>query len=132
MPGSPSRLPARPSLEQLRKQAKELLRSLRAGDPTAVARLGAVNPRLADLRRAKEVTLAHAQFAVAREYGFETWAKLARHIRAAQRVEVERFERWPGIWWPRTAPATRRRWRASATSTAARSPARSCRLRCGG
>src|SRR5215213_1960316 len=44
MVGPTPRLPTRPSLEQLRKQAKELLRLYRAGDPTAVARLRAVRP----------------------------------------------------------------------------------------
>jgi uncharacterized glyoxalase superfamily protein PhnB len=57
-----SRLPARPSLEHLRKVAKERLAALRAADPSA---------RLAD-----------AQFALAREYGFESWPKLVRHVSA--------------------------------------------------
>jgi hypothetical protein len=50
------RLPERPSLEQLRKQAKEHLATLRAADPS--------------------VNLAAAQHALAREYGFESWPKL--------------------------------------------------------
>ncbi len=58
----PSRLPARPSLEQLHKQAKELLRRHRAAGSRSI------------------VTLADAQFALAREYGFESWAKLKQHI----------------------------------------------------
>jgi uncharacterized glyoxalase superfamily protein PhnB len=58
----PSRLPARPSLEHLRKLAKERLAALRAVDPSA---------RLAD-----------AQFALAREYGFESWPKLVHHVSA--------------------------------------------------
>jgi len=60
----PSRFPARPSLEQLRKQAKERLRSLRTADPGA---------RLAD-----------AQHAVAGEYGFESWPKLVHHVQAVR------------------------------------------------
>jgi ankyrin repeat protein len=58
------RLPARPSLEQLRKQAKEHLDTLRAADPSA--------------------GLAAAQHALAREYGFESWPKLVHHIEAMQ------------------------------------------------
>jgi uncharacterized glyoxalase superfamily protein PhnB len=59
-----SGLPARPSLEQLRKQAKERLSTLRTGgDPSA--------------------KLADAQFLVAREYGFESWPKLVQHVSAA-------------------------------------------------
>ena len=53
-------LPVRPSLEQLRKRAKEKLKDLRAGDPAA--------------------TLSDAQFAIAREYGFESWPKLVHHV----------------------------------------------------
>ncbi len=63
-------LPARPSLEQLQKQAKELLRDYRADDARAVARIGAgTKPVLADV-----------QFVLAREHGFATWAALKRHL----------------------------------------------------
>jgi ABC-type transporter Mla subunit MlaD len=40
-------LPARPSLEQLRKRAKELLRSARAADPAAAERFRAADPLIA-------------------------------------------------------------------------------------
>ena len=53
----PLRLPARPSLEQLRKQAKELA-------------------------RAEQVPLAEAQFRLAGRYGFESWPKLVHHVAA--------------------------------------------------
>lgn len=66
------RLPARPSLEQLRKQAKERLREQRLTDPGA--------------------TLAAAQFALAREYGFESWPRLVQHLRALNPTRVEQFE----------------------------------------
>ena len=41
-----STLPARPSLDQLRKQAKELLKSVRAGDAAASSRFGTFLPTL--------------------------------------------------------------------------------------
>ena len=41
----PLSLPARPSLEQLRKQAKDLLRDARAGEADALARLAPAQPR---------------------------------------------------------------------------------------
>ncbi|MGV3615369.1 MAG: hypothetical protein ACO1SV_08550 [Fimbriimonas sp.] len=59
-----------PSLEQLRKQAKELLRHYRAGDPAARSRIPGKG----------RVTLADAQFALARELGFESWARLKHHL----------------------------------------------------
>ncbi len=88
------RLPARPSLEQLRKQAKELLRDYRAGNTAAVERLSAVISRLADPAQSEGVTLADAQFVLAREYGFENWAKLAHHVETVNPSERrERYEK---------------------------------------
>ena len=51
-------LPEKPNLEYLKKQAKELLRSMRQGK------------------------LADAQHTLANEYGFATWAKLKSHVQA--------------------------------------------------
>jgi hypothetical protein len=73
-----TRLPARPSLEQLRNQASDLLRAHRAGDPDARTRIPKDNPTLAD-----------AQFAIAREHGFETWAKLKHQIQPSQKEQYE-------------------------------------------
>ena len=75
-------LPASPDLAQQRKRAKDLLKSVRAGDAAALARLRYNHPRFAaasdsDLRAAK---LHDAQWAIAREYGFSSWIKLKTHI----------------------------------------------------
>jgi ankyrin repeat protein len=72
-----SKLPARPSLEQLRKQAKDLLRAARAGDTDALARIHRAR------RDASETApiLADAQLVIARDHGFAHWAELARHVR---------------------------------------------------
>jgi hypothetical protein len=94
MSNSTSRLPARPSLEQLRKQAKELLRDFRAGDTAAVGRLSAVIPRLTDSAQSDDVTLAVAQFVLAREYEFESWAKLAHHVESINPSDrLQQYER---------------------------------------
>lgn len=75
-----SSLPARPSLEQLKKRAKELLRAIRAANPAAVARLrGHLS------RDAAAATLADAQLVIAREHGFGSWARLKRHIQVIER-----------------------------------------------
>jgi ankyrin repeat protein len=76
-------LPAHPNLDQLHHQAKELLRAAKAEDPDAVRRIEAVSPR---------VSLAGAQLAVAREYGFASWRKLkdevgARTLELAEHVD---------------------------------------------
>src|SRR6185503_15078734 len=82
-----SRLPARPSLEQLRKQAKELLKAYHAGDAGAAGRLRACIQRFSASELPADATLADAQFVLAREYGFESWARLVHHVRAHQPSE---------------------------------------------
>jgi ankyrin repeat protein len=71
-------LPAAPSLEQLRKQAKDLLRAHRAGDPEAVARVAAHAP--ADLSPDEPLKLAGAQLVLAREHGFASWPRLRAYV----------------------------------------------------
>ncbi|HXE52389.1 MAG TPA: ankyrin repeat domain-containing protein [Tepidisphaeraceae bacterium] len=74
----PSELPPLPNFEHLRKQAKSLLNEYREEKPQAKARLEALG--LSPRRAAR---LADAQRAVAREYGFASWAKLKKHVEAA-------------------------------------------------
>ena len=77
-------LPAKPSLDHLRRQARDLLRAARAGDTTAAGRIRAV---------ADALTLASAQLAVAREYGFASRTRLrdegtARTVSLARQAEA--------------------------------------------
>jgi ankyrin repeat protein len=67
------KLPAHPNLEQLRHQAKDLLHAARVGDRDAIARIQPASDR---------VTLSAAQLALAREYGFASWAKLKDEVEA--------------------------------------------------
>jgi hypothetical protein len=83
-------LPARPDLEQQKTLAKELLRAFRAGDRNAIARMRA------ELPDKTELSLADAQFVLAREYGFSTWRELRNRIAkkvAEQLPPLERFKR---------------------------------------
>src|SRR5262245_49275691 len=82
---SPLRLPDHPSLENLRKQAKGLLRNYRGGVPAAVDRIRAVCPTR------DPVSLADAQFVLAREYGFESWLRLVHHVAAFQPSPLRPF-----------------------------------------
>lgn len=66
-------LPARPSLDHLRHEARDLLRAAQSGDTAAVARIRAVSGTL---------TLAGAQLALAREYGFASWPRLKAEVDA--------------------------------------------------
>src|SRR5881628_146546 len=79
-------LPARPNLEQYKKQAKELARDGSAGDAVALARVERHHPRSAESRR-NGIALTDAQLVIAREHGFESWPKFAGHI---TRVNLER------------------------------------------
>lgn len=90
-------LPARPSLEQLRKQAKELLKAYRADDPAAVARFQTQHPTaIAE----KGLALADAQFVLAREYRFPSWAKLKHHVESLQRPADFDEPLWGRDTWP--------------------------------
>jgi hypothetical protein len=66
-------LPVRPDLDQLKNQAKDLLRALHAGDPAAIEEFSRFSAREIDPAKAK---LADAQLALARSYQAPTWARL--------------------------------------------------------
>jgi len=65
----PAELPPHPNLEHLKKQAKALLHDFRQSKPDAIKKFSALQlefpPKLSD-----------AQHLIAREYGFDSWAKL--------------------------------------------------------
>lgn len=88
-------LPPQPSLEFERKEAKALLRRLRAGDPEALARVRARHPAI-DSSARERIKLADAQLVIAREYGFTSWTRLVRYFgdldrqRRSQRQFVRR------------------------------------------
>ena len=66
-----SELPGRPDLDQLRRQARELLRAADADDEDAIRRIRAISGKR---------TLSAAQLAIAREYGFPSWPKLRAEV----------------------------------------------------
>ena len=68
-------LPARPSLESLRKQAKKLARDIATGDTGAIARARA---QLPDVE--VPVTQRNAQLVLAREYGYAGWQDLTTEV----------------------------------------------------
>jgi Ankyrin repeat len=69
-------LPDKPSLVQLRKQAKELLEACRAGEEAAVAEI----ERFERSRDPANFALADAQRVLARAYGFSSWPELKKHV----------------------------------------------------
>lgn len=80
-------LPARPNLDHLKNQAKDLLQSARTLHP--------------------DWQLADAQFALARSYGFASWPALKAHVDAV--VEVATAEACPmaGTWVANVAASRR-------------------------
>jgi hypothetical protein len=87
MSGPAVPLPPNPSLEQLRKQAKDLLRLLQRGDPAARARLDARKPGIGT------PVLADVQLVLAREYGFDSWPRLVHHVEQLRPVEqLEQYQ----------------------------------------
>lgn len=79
----PSRtLPPRPNLEQYKKQARELLRALQAGNADVIARAALIRPRGVTEPAGDPPgwQLADAQLILAREHGFLSWPKFAAQI----------------------------------------------------
>src|SRR5258705_13624441 len=78
----PKSLPTRPNLEQLKNQAKDLVKALQSGEPAALQRARenrpgwskALEPQL------REAALGDAQIVIAREYGFDSWPRLKHEI----------------------------------------------------
>jgi hypothetical protein len=67
------RLPVRPNLDQLRHQAKDLLRDIHNGDPAALVELRKHHPDPVEPANAQ---LADAQFTLARADGLPSWPQL--------------------------------------------------------
>ena len=77
-------LPARPNLEHLRNQAKDLLKAYRSGEPSAISRFRESLPRYSlltddDLRRLS-LSLGDSQRVIAAEYGFPTWLHMRHYV----------------------------------------------------
>ena len=68
------------ALDQLKEEARDLLRGLQRREPEALRRCHAIEP-LTDLSNAD---LFYARFIIAREHGFSSWRKLKEHIDATQ------------------------------------------------
>ena len=75
MPALP--LPEDPDFGQLRNQARDLQRAVRAGDAAALALVTEFHP---DPPAAAAFPLSAAQLVLARKYGFPSWARLRRYV----------------------------------------------------
>lgn len=75
--------PVRPNLEQLKHQAKDLLRGVRRRDDEALAEFGKHSRKEIEPEQAK---LADAQLALARSYGLPNWARLVTACRMTDAI----------------------------------------------
>lgn len=86
------RIPTRPDIGHLKKQAKELLALYRSNDPTAFHRFRSALPAAAGKTdgalAAHALRLHDAQSCVAREYGFASWADLQGFV-LARRAQAD-------------------------------------------
>lgn len=76
-------LPEFPSLENLSKRAKAILKAHRNGEPVVcdlLRRLGRFANATPETILATEIRLSDVQFALALAHGFENWAALKRHV----------------------------------------------------
>jgi hypothetical protein len=75
-------VPVHPDLDQLRHQAKDLLKAIRRGDAGAIGELQRNHPRAPAPATAR---LADAQLALARSYGVASWPRL---VQACQLIDA--------------------------------------------
>jgi ankyrin repeat protein len=85
-------LPSSPSLDHLKYQAKDLLIARQAQDLEACQRIREFHPRFKTstdeaIAQAK-FSLADAQLALAREYGFPSWARLKAYVEGDGRPDL--------------------------------------------
>ena len=85
------RLPVRPDLDQLKHQAKDLLRAARRGDASALADFATYHatrhPDRSDgARPAADVRLADAHLVLARSYAARSWPRLVLACRMADAI----------------------------------------------
>jgi len=84
------RLPVRPNLDQLHRQAKELLRAIHAGDANAIAELREQHPKSIDPAAAK---LCDAQLVLARSYQASSWTRLIHAVQLADAIWRDDLEK---------------------------------------
>jgi ankyrin repeat protein len=75
--------PVRPNLNQLKHQAKDLLRAIRRGDSAVIAELRKHHPKKIEPAAAK---LADVQSALARSYGLPNWPRLVTACRMTDAI----------------------------------------------
>jgi ankyrin repeat protein len=89
-------IPAHPSLEFDRKQARKLLTQIQAGDAAAIARLCRSHPRYRNSTTVDtgQIILADTQLILAREYGFPSWPRWKAFVEISALNTAQRIEQF--------------------------------------
>jgi ankyrin repeat protein len=81
-------LPAHPRLDELEREARDLLEAHADGERPAIDRVRTSHPRFS-ARTDARLTLRGAQAVIAREYGFASWPKLQAHVESLLQRPVD-------------------------------------------
>ena len=118
-------VPSHPSLEQYRKQAKDLVKAHNSAAADAIERVGAFHPAfsgISDQHAANHpLQLTAAQLVIAREHGFESWPKFKNHIEAVNSKRKALLANDPSAVFLEAACIPMGGWHASGTLEAAQS-----------
>ncbi|HXC95109.1 MAG TPA: ankyrin repeat domain-containing protein [Edaphobacter sp.] len=112
-------LPARPNLQQYRKQAKDLLHAHQAGQVDAIHHIWRVHPKFHQLPLhevgSSRFTLADAQLIIARDHSFESWPKFAAYLETQHLIRTTADLPDPAAAFIEAACVPRHDWHASGT-----------------
>ncbi len=116
-------VPSHPSLEQYRKQAKDLVKAHRSASPQALGRICAYHPAFAGSSPQqapdRPFQLTAAQLVIAREHGFESWPKFKGHIEALNFKRKSLLANDPSAVFLEAACIPMGEWHSSGTLEAA-------------
>jgi ankyrin repeat protein len=116
-------VPSHPSLEQYRKQAKDLVKAHNSAVPDAIERIRSSHPAFARSSPQEVATrifqLTAAQLVIAREHGFESWSKFKGHIETLNFRRKSLLANDPSALFLEAACIPMGGWHASGTLEAA-------------
>ena len=116
-------VPSHPSLEQYRKQAKDLVKAHRSSADAALHRIHAWHPAFAGSSPQqvadRTFQLSSAQLVIAREHGFESWPKFKGHIEALNFKRKSLLANDPSAVFLEAACIPMGEWHSSGTLEAA-------------
>ncbi len=116
-------VPSHPSLEQYRKQAKDLVKAHHSAALDALERVRTFHPAFLGLSpqhvAVQPLQLTAAQLVIAREHGFESWPKFKSHIEALNFKRKSLLANDPSAVFLEAACIPMGGWHASGTLEAA-------------